>query len=77
MVTPSTKHPLRVLGLILNVLFPGIGSLILGKVLIGILQIVLWFVALGFALTGVGLVVAIPIYVIVWLWALITAILML
>ena len=74
MNVPSKGHPLAVVGLILNILFPGIGTLVIRKIGAGIIQLILWLVAALFALTGVGLIVAVPVYAGVWIWALILSI---
>jgi hypothetical protein len=66
---PGQGHPNGVLALVLNIFFPGVGTLVLGKVgtgvtqiLLGILAIPLWFVGIGFLLS-LG----------VWIWAVVIA----
>ncbi|HAX80445.1 MAG TPA: hypothetical protein DCY88_32565 [Cyanobacteria bacterium UBA11372] len=64
---------MKVAAIIINIFFPGIGTLIVGKVIQGIIQLILIFVAVLLTLTGIGVILGIPIYFIVWIWAIISA----
>lgn len=64
-VSSTQGHPNGVLGLVLNIFFPGVGTLVIGQTTVGIIQIVLsvlaiplWFVLIGF-----------PLSIGVWIWA--------
>lgn len=63
------------LALILNILLPGVGSMVIGKVMQGLLQISLW--GLGGLITigtlGFGVVIGAPLMIGAWIWAIVTA----
>lgn len=63
------------LGLIFNILIPGVGSMLIGKVGQGIGQIFIW--GLGFLITlgtlGFGVVIGAPLMIGAWIWAIVTA----
>jgi len=63
------------LGLILNILLPGVGSMVIGKVGQGLGQITIW--GLGVLITlgtlGFGLVIGVPLMLGAWIWAIVTA----
>lgn len=63
------------MAIILNVLVPGVGSFLIGKVGQGIAQVLLWGV--GFLITvgtlGFGVVIGAPLMIGAWIWAIITA----
>ena len=64
-----------IIGLLLNIfILPGLGSLIGGRYLAGIFQLILIVISFILDLTIVGLVIGIPLGALVWLWALITGI---
>jgi TM2 domain-containing membrane protein YozV len=56
--------------MVLNVFIPGSGSLVAGKVAIGVVQLILWVIGipLSFVLIGVPMVLA------AWIWSLVTGI---
>lgn len=56
--------------LVVNIVFPGVGSLIGGRTRTGIIQLVLGLIGLGLSLILIGL----PLLLAVWVWALITGI---
>jgi TM2 domain-containing membrane protein YozV len=60
-------------GIIVNFFFPGIGSMIVGKVGQGITQLVLYVIGLFFIFTGVGAIIGIPLCIGIWIWGLVTA----
>ena len=63
---------MKVLAIIINIFFPGIGTMIIGKVGTGILQLVLVLVAVGLSATGVLSIVGLPLGIGVWIWALVS-----
>ncbi len=67
---------MKTLGIIANILIPGVGSFIVGAPGQGIAQVLIW--GIGFLLTlltlGFGGVIGIPLMVGAWIWGLITAI---
>ena len=65
--TTGQAHPQAVLGLILNVFFPGVGTLVLGQVTTGVIQFALWLVSIPLTFIIIGL----PLYFGVWVWAII------
>jgi TM2 domain-containing membrane protein YozV len=65
---------MRTAGIIVNIFFPGIGSLIIGKVGQGIAQIILYILGIMFSLTLIGAVVGVPLCIGVWIWAIVTAV---
>ncbi len=64
---------MKVLGVIVNIFLPGIGTLIVGKIGQGIAQIVLYVVGLVFSFTVVGAVIGVPLCIAVWIWAIVSA----
>jgi TM2 domain-containing membrane protein YozV len=64
---------MKVLGVIVNIFFPGIGSLIVGKIGIGIIQFLLYGFGALLSITGIGAIIGVPICIVVWIWAIVTA----
>jgi len=64
---------MKALAIIVNIFFPGIGTLIIKKWGQGIAQIILGIIAVALALTGIGGVIAIPLALGVWIWAIVSA----
>lgn len=67
-------HPRAALGLILNLLVPGVGTFVVGRHGVGTVQLALSCVAAFLNLTGTMAVVGFPLWIAVWMWALITSI---
>ena len=66
---------MKAIAIILNMIFfPGVGTMIAGKVGIGVTQIVLAAVGCVMVLTGGLAFVGIPLIIGVWIWALASAI---
>lgn len=63
---------MKTLSIILNVFFPGVGSLVIGKVGQGITQIILYTLGVIFCFTLVGAIIGIPLMIGVWIWGLVT-----
>ncbi len=66
----SSAHPNAVVALILNIFFPGVGTLVLGQTTPGIIQLVLWIVSIPLMFILIGF----PLYLAVWIWALVLSI---
>jgi TM2 domain-containing membrane protein YozV len=64
---------MKVVGVLVNLFFPGIGTMIVGKVGQGILQLCLYLLGVFLTFTGIGAMIGIPICIIVWIWALVSA----
>ena len=64
---------MRVLGIIVNIFLPGVGTLLVGKVPLGIIQIVLVITSLLLSFTGVLALIGIPLGIGNWVWALVSA----
>ena len=66
---------MKTLGIIANLLIPGVGSFIVGAPGQGIAQILIW--GIGFLFTvftlGFGAVIGFPLMIGAWVWGLITA----
>ena len=65
---------MKLLAVIVSIFFPGIGSMLVGKIVIGIVQFVLWLIAGGLTGTGLLTIVGIPLAIVVWIWAMFTVI---
>ena len=65
---------MNVLGLILNLLIPGVGSFVVGKPGQGIAQILIWGVGLLLWLTVIGAIIGFPLMLGAWIWGIITAV---
>lgn len=65
---------MKVFGLILNLIFPGIGSFFFGKYVQAIFQFIIWLVGLLFTITGLLAIIGIPIILVSWGWALATSV---
>jgi TM2 domain-containing membrane protein YozV len=64
---------MKVVAILLNFFFPGIGTLVIGKVSTGITQLLLYFVGWFFTLTVIGAIIGLPMSLIAWIWSLVTA----
>ena len=64
---------MKALAIIINLFFPGIGTLIVKKFGQGITQIILTVIAAGLIFTGVLSFVGIPLAIGVWIWAIVSA----
>lgn len=65
---------MKALAIILNVLFPGVGTLVIKRFGLGILQIVLSLVGVILTVTVIGAIVGVPLMIGVWIWAIIVAV---
>ncbi len=65
---------MRTVAIIVNIFFPGIGSLLIGKAGQGIAQIVLYLLGIMLTVTGIGALIGIPLCIGVWIWGIVTAV---
>jgi len=63
-----------VAGLILNLILPGLGTIILGKYDIGTIQVILSLIGLFFSISLIGVMIGFPIFLATWIWALFVSI---
>ncbi|MEM2956281.1 MAG: hypothetical protein QW041_01770 [Candidatus Pacearchaeota archaeon] len=66
-----------IIGLIVNLFLPGLGTIIFGKYDIGIIQLVLSLVGFFISITTIGVIIGIPLIIGMWIWALVTGIIVL
>ncbi len=64
---------MKVLGVIVNIFVPGIGTMIVGKIGQGIAQLLLYIVGWIFCFTVVGAIIGVPLCIGVWIWAIVSA----
>lgn len=60
----------KIVGLIVNLFFPGIGTIIAKKTAVGIAQLIIAIIAIPLCFLLIG----IPLLIIVWLWAVVGSI---
>jgi TM2 domain-containing membrane protein YozV len=65
---------MRTAAIIVNIFFPGVGSLLIGKVGQGIAQILLYLLGVVLIFTFIGAIVGGPLCLGVWIWAIVTAV---
>ena len=63
---------MKAVAIIVNIFFPGVGTLIIGKIGIGVTQIILTLIAAFLTFTGILSVIGIPLAIGVWIWALVS-----
>ena len=63
---------MKVLGIIVNIFLPGIGTLFVKKWGQAIAQIVLGIIGALLAITGIGSIIGLPILIGVWIWSIVT-----
>ena len=64
---------MKAIAVITNFFVPGLGSLAIGKVFQGLMQLLLIGLAALLNFTVVGMIIGIPLWGIAWLWGMITA----
>lgn len=65
---------MKPLAIILNILFPGLGTLILGKILTAFFQWAIWAFGMFLSFSIIGAIFGFPFVAIGWIWALVTAV---
>jgi len=63
----------KIVAIIVNFFFPGLGTLLIGQIGTGIAQLLLTIVAAVMVATGVLSIIGIPLGIGVWIWALVSA----
>jgi TM2 domain-containing membrane protein YozV len=63
----------KVIGIIVNIFFPGIGTLIVGKVGQGIAQILLFVFGVILNFTVILSIIGIPLCFGIWVWGIVSA----
>jgi hypothetical protein len=64
---------MKTVAILVNILAPGIGTLLVKKWWQAIIQLLLIIVAVVLNITGIGAVLGIPIALIAWIWAIVSA----
>ncbi len=65
---------LAIAGLLINVILPGLGSIIAGRTKTGLWQLLLMVLGIVFTLTVIGAIIGIPLIVVAWVWGIITGV---
>ncbi|MBI5872137.1 hypothetical protein HZB88_03555 [archaeon] len=68
------KKTLAIVGLVINLFIPGLGSIIGGKTGAGVPQLIIAVIGWILCLTLIRAIVGVPLWAIAWIWALITGI---
>ncbi|WP_420560166.1 hypothetical protein [Tepidicaulis sp.] len=63
---------MKTAAIIISIFLPGAGSLLMGKIVAGLIQLALAFTALLLNLTGIGILIGGPIGFVAWVWGLVT-----
>jgi len=63
-----------VAGIIVNIFLPGLGTIIFGEKETGIIQLVLSLTGVVLVATIIGAIIGYPLWIALWIWALITGI---
>lgn len=64
---------MAIAALIINFFVPGVGTLMLGKIIQGVIQLIMMLVGIVLNFTIIGAVVGIPLCFIAWVWSLVNA----
>ena len=71
-IKPKFLKETLIAGLVVNLLLPGLGTIILGIYDIGSIQLILSIIGLFFLITLIGSIIGIPLFIAMWIWSLIT-----
>jgi hypothetical protein len=63
---------IKIAAFVINIFLPGVGTLLVGKIGVGIAQILLYAIAHALTWTVIGALIGLPLIAIVWIWALIS-----
>lgn len=63
----------KIIAILLNFFFPGVGTLVIGKVGTGITQLLLYFGGWLLTMTIIGAIIGLPMSLAAWIWSLVTA----
>jgi TM2 domain-containing membrane protein YozV len=64
---------MKIVAIIINIFIPGLGTLFVGKVAQGIVQLLLAAVAFVLTASGIFAIFGVPLGFCVWIWALVSA----
>lgn len=64
---------LRIIGVAVNIVCPGIGTMIVGKIPQGITQFFLFVISLFCMFSVVFSLIGFPIFVVAWVWGIVSA----
>ena len=65
---------MKTIAIIINIFFPGFGTFFVGKPFSAIIQILLSVTGVFLTFTGIGAIIGIPLCLIAWIWALVSAV---
>jgi len=63
---------MKAVAIIVNLFFPGVGTMIIGKVGTGVMQIILGLVGAFLTFTGILSIIGIPLVIVAVIWSLVT-----
>lgn len=63
---------MKALSIFLNIFFPGVGSIVIGKIGQGVAQIILYVLGIIFSITVVGVIIGVPLCIGAWIWGIVT-----
>ena len=61
---------MAIIGLLVNLVSPGLGTIVIGKYDVGSVQLILFLIGLFFLITKIGSIIGIPLILAMWAWAL-------
>jgi TM2 domain-containing membrane protein YozV len=64
---------MKALAIIINIFFPGIGTLIVGKIGEGVAQLILFIVGVILSATVILSFIGIPLILAMWVWSIVSA----
>ena len=67
---------LKILSIIVNIFIPGIGTMMMGRIGTGLVQLILVGLSAVLNFLVITLIIGVPLYAIVWLWAVVGVALM-
>ncbi len=63
---------MNVIAVIANLVFPGVGTLIVGKTGSGVAQLLLFVIGSALTFTLIGAIIGIPMWIGAWIWGLVS-----
>jgi len=63
---------MKAVAIIVNLFFPGVGTMIIGKVGVGVMQIILGLIGAFLTFTGILSIIGIPLVIVAVIWSLVT-----
>lgn len=65
---------MKILAIIINIFFPGFGTLLVKKFGAATIQIALLLIGTLISFTGIGAILGIPMIIFAWIWSLVTVV---